>query len=33
MTNTFVGYILLGVAALLVVIGNVIIQRMTALES
>ncbi|HEY1456272.1 MAG TPA: type II secretion system F family protein [Candidatus Dormibacteraeota bacterium] len=33
MTTTFVGYILLGVAALLVVIGNVIIQRMTALES
>jgi tight adherence protein B len=33
MTNTVVGYILLGVAALLVVIGNVIIQRMTALES
>jgi tight adherence protein B len=33
MTTTFVGYVLLGVAALLVVIGNVIIQRMTALES
>ena len=33
MTTTFVGYVLLGVAALLVLIGNVIIQRMTALES
>jgi len=33
MTTTFTGYALLGVAALLVVIGNVVIQRMTALES
>ncbi len=33
MTTTFVGYLLLGVAAALVIIGNVIIQRMTALES
>jgi tight adherence protein B len=33
MTTTFVGYVLLGVAALLVIIGNVVIQRMTALES
>ncbi|HEY1419528.1 MAG TPA: type II secretion system F family protein [Candidatus Dormibacteraeota bacterium] len=33
MTSTFVGYVLLGIAALLVLIGNVIIQRMTALES
>jgi len=33
MTTTFAGYALLGVAALLVVIGNVVIQRMTALES
>lgn len=33
MTSTFVGYVLLGIAALLVLIGNLIIQRMTALES
>ncbi len=33
MTSTFIGYVLLGVAALLVVIGNVVIQRMTSLES
>lgn len=33
MTTTVVGYVLLGVAALLVIIGNVVIQRMTALES
>jgi tight adherence protein B len=31
MTTTFIGYVLLGVAALLVIIGNVLIQRMTAL--
>jgi tight adherence protein B len=33
MTTTFVGYVLLFIAASLVVIGNVIIQRMTQLES
>jgi tight adherence protein B len=33
MTSTFVGYVLLGIAALLVVIGNVLIQRMTALDA
>jgi tight adherence protein B len=33
MTSTFTGYVLLAVAALLVIIGNVVIQRMTALES
>jgi tight adherence protein B len=33
MTSTLVGYALLGVAGLLVIIGNVIIQRMTTLES
>jgi tight adherence protein B len=32
MTNTFVGYALLGVATLLVLVGNLIIARMTALE-
>jgi Flp pilus assembly protein TadB len=32
MTNTFTGYALLGVATFLVIIGNLIIQRMTALE-
>jgi tight adherence protein B len=31
MTTTFIGYVLLGVAAVLVIIGNVLIQRMTAL--
>ena len=33
MTSTFVGYVLLGVAAVLIVIGNVLIQRMTALDA
>ena len=33
MTRTLVGYVLLGVAAFLVLIGNVLIQRMTALDS
>jgi tight adherence protein B len=33
MTTTFVGYVLLGVAALLIVIGNVLIQRMTTLDA
>jgi tight adherence protein B len=32
MTSTFVGYVLLGVATFLVLIGNLIIARMTALE-
>src|SRR6266700_1112914 len=33
MTSTTVGYILLGIAAFLVLIGNVVIRRMTALQS
>jgi tight adherence protein B len=33
MTSTFVGYVLLGIAALLVLIGNLLIQRMTALDA
>jgi tight adherence protein B len=33
MTTTFLGYMLLGVAALLILIGNVLIQRMTALDA
>ena len=33
MTSTFIGYVLLGVAALLILIGNVLIQRMTALDA
>src|ERR1700694_4054045 len=33
MTTTVIGYILLGVAALFVIVGNLIIQRMTALEA
>ena len=32
MTSTFTGYVLLGVATFLVLIGNLIIQRMTGLE-
>lgn len=32
MTSTITGYALLGVAAFLVIVGNLIIQRMTALE-
>jgi len=33
MTSTWVGYAMLGFAAFMVLIGNLIIQRMTALES
>ena len=33
MTSTFIGYVLLGVAALFVLVGNLIIARMTALEA
>jgi len=33
MTSTFIGYVLLGMAAFLIFIGNLIIQRMTALEA
>jgi tight adherence protein B len=33
MTSTVVGYILLGVAGLLILIGNLLIRRMTALQS
>ena len=33
MTSTLVGYILLGVAAFLVLIGNIVISRMTQLET
>jgi tight adherence protein B len=33
MTHTLTGYVLLGVAGLFVLVGNLIIQRMTALES
>jgi tight adherence protein B len=32
MTSTFIGYVLLGVAGLLVLVGNVLIRRMTALQ-
>jgi hypothetical protein len=32
MTSTFTGYALLGFATFLVLIGNLIIQRLTALE-
>jgi tight adherence protein B len=33
MTSTFTGYVLLGIAGLLILIGNVLIRRMTALQS
>jgi len=33
MTSTFVGYVLLGIAGLLILIGNILIRRMTALQS
>jgi hypothetical protein len=33
MTSTFIGYILLGIAALLIIIGNVLINRMTSLQA
>jgi tight adherence protein B len=33
MTSTFIGYVLLGVAGLLILIGNVLIQRMTTLDA
>src|ERR1700674_5266089 len=33
MTSTVVGYVLLGIAAFFVLIGNIIIQRMSALEA
>ena len=33
MTTTFIGYVLLAIAAVFVIIGNVIISRMTQLES
>ena len=32
MTSTFIGYVLLGIAVLLIVIGNILIRRMTALQ-
>jgi tight adherence protein B len=33
MTSTFIGYVLLGIAGLLILIGNVLIQRMTTLDA
>jgi tight adherence protein B len=33
MTSTFVGYVLLGIAGLLILVGNILIRRMTALQS
>ncbi|HKV87150.1 MAG TPA: type II secretion system F family protein [Candidatus Dormibacteraeota bacterium] len=33
MTSTFIGYALLGVAGLLILVGNLLIQRMTQLEA
>ena len=33
MTGTFVGYILLGIAGLLILVGNILIRRMTALQA
>jgi tight adherence protein B len=33
MTSTFIGYVLLGVAGLFILVGNILIRRMTALEA
>ena len=33
MTSTFIGYVLLGVAGFLILVGNILITRMTALEN
>jgi tight adherence protein B len=33
MTSTFIGYVLLGIAGFLILVGNLLIRRMTALES
>jgi Flp pilus assembly protein TadB len=33
MTSTVIGYILLGIAGLLILIGNVLINRMTSLQA
>ena len=33
MTSTVVGYVLLGIAGFLILIGNLLITRMTQLES
>ena len=33
MTSTFIGFVLLGIAVLLILIGNVLIRRMTSLEA
>ena len=33
MTSTFIGYILLGIAGLLIIVGNILITRMTQLET
>jgi len=33
MTSTWVGYAMLGFAAFMILIGNLLIQRMTSLES
>jgi tight adherence protein B len=33
MTSTFIGYVLLGIAGFLILVGNLLIRRMTALQS
>ena len=33
MTSTVIGYVLLGIAGFLILVGNLLITRMTALES
>jgi hypothetical protein len=33
MTSTLIGYILLGIAGLLILVGNVLINRMTSLQA
>jgi hypothetical protein len=33
MTSTVIGYILLGIAGLLILVGNILINRMTTLQA
>ena len=33
MTSTLIGYILLGIAGLLILVGNILINRMTSLQA
>jgi Flp pilus assembly protein TadB len=33
MTSTFIGYVLLGIAGLFILVGNLLIRRMTQLQA